>query len=170
MNKAANKKNVAISVLLFAFGFAGAPALFAQQRPAPNPPPGPLQRSEEIIYFKRMAEGGPKRGQEIYFYKCWVCHNAYTRAEGSPAPTLKDLVKRPIMLSGKPMNDENIADKIRNGGPGMPGYKYGLSDKDINDLVSFFRAGMCCWEDKEEHDPPLNPRFRAPRTPPKGEQ
>ena len=162
-------KKAIVLILLFAFGIAGAPALYSQDRPAPNPPAGPLQRSEEIIGFKRMAEGGPQRGQEIYFYKCWVCHNAYTREAGSPAPTLKDLVKRPIMLSGKPMTDENIADKIREGGPGMPGYKYGLTDKDINDLVSFFRAGMCCWEDKEEHNPPLNPRFRAPRTPPRGE-
>jgi mono/diheme cytochrome c family protein len=170
MSKLSNTKHTIPVILLCAAGIAaGAQALVAQQRPAPNPPQGPLQRSEEIIYFKRMADSGPKRGQEIYFYKCWVCHNAYTRAEGSPAPTLKDLVKRPIMLSGKPMTDENIADKIREGGPGMPGYKYSLSDQDLRDLVGFFREGLCCWEDKEEHEPPLNPRFRAPRTPPRGE-
>jgi mono/diheme cytochrome c family protein len=162
-------KQATVLILLFAFGIGGAQALYAQQRPAPNPPPGPLQRSEEIIYFKRMADSGPQRGKEIYFYKCWVCHNAYTREAGSPAPTLKDLMKRPIMMSGQPMNDENVANKIRNGGPGMPGYKYSLSDADINDLVGFFREGLCCWEDKEEHEPPLNPRFRAPRTPPRGE-
>ena len=156
-----------VFVLLCAFGIGGAQTLFAQQRPAPNPPEGPLQRSEEILYFKRMADSGPQRGKEIYFYKCWVCHNAYTREAGSPAPTLKDLMKRPIMLSGQPMNEENVANKIRNGGPGMPGYQYSLSDADINDLVGFFREGLCCWEDKEEHEPPLNPRFRAPRTPPR---
>ncbi len=155
-------------ILLCAFGLAGAPALFAQdQRPAPNPPEGPLQRMEEILDFKRLGESGPLRGQEIYFYKCWVCHNTYTREAGSPAPTLKDLYQRPVMLSGQPMNDENLANKIRDGGPGMPGYRYSLTDQDIRDLVAFFREGLCCWEDKEEHEPPLNPRFRAPRTPPR---
>jgi len=157
-----------VFILLCAFGLAGAPALFAQgQRPAPNPPEGPLQRMEEILDFKRLGQSGSLRGQEIYFYKCWVCHNAYTREAGSPAPSLKDLYQRPVMLSGQPMNDENLASKIRDGGPGMPGYRYSLTDQDIQDLVAFFREGLCCWEDKEEQEPPLNPRFRAPRTPPR---
>ena len=168
MRKAINTKSTIVFILLCAFGIGGAQTLFSQgQRPAPDPPKGPLQRSEEILYFKRMADSGPKRGQEIYFFKCWVCHNAYTRAEGTTAPTLKDLYKRPMLLSGQPVNDETVANKIRNGGPGMPGYKYALTDTDINDLVAFFREGLCCWEDKEEHEPPLNPRFRAPRTPPR---
>ena len=171
MQKAINTKSTIVFILLCAFAFgAGAQTLFSQaagQRPAPNPPRGELQRSAEILYFKRMAESGPRRGQEIYFFKCWVCHNAYTREAGSPAPTLKDLYQRPMLLSGQPVNDQTVADKIRNGGPGMPGYRYSLSDQDLNDLVGFFREGLCCWEDKEEHEPPLNPRFRAPLTPPR---
>ena len=173
MKKAGNTKSLSIYILLCAFAFgAGAQLLFSQasgssQRPAPNPPRGELQRSAEILYFKRMAESGPRRGQEIYFFKCWVCHNTYTREAGSPAPTLKDLYQRSMLLSGQPVNDQTVADKIRNGGPGMPGYRYSLSDQDLNDLVGFFREGLCCWEDKEEHEPPLNPRFRAPLTPPR---
>jgi mono/diheme cytochrome c family protein len=164
-------KSVGIRILLVGLAFA-APMLFAQtsgsgQRPAPNPPRGDLQRSAEILYFKRLADSGPRRGQEIYFFKCWVCHNAYTRAQGSTAPSLKDLYKRPALMSGQPVNDQTVADKIRNGGSAMPGYKYALSDQDINDLVGFFREGLCCWEDKEEHEPPMNPRFRSPLTPPR---
>src|SRR5437870_3082967 len=85
------------------------------ERGNPDPPKGNLQRSTEILYFKRLADSGPERGQEIYFFKCWVCHNSYTRAAGSPAPTLKDLYKRPMLLSGKPMNDESVTDQIKNG-------------------------------------------------------
>ena len=149
----------------------GAQALFAQAagsspRPAPDPPKGNLQRSAEILYFKRLADSGPLRGKEIYFFKCWVCHNDYTRAAGSVAPTLKDLYKRPALLSGQPVNDQTVADKIRNGGPGMPGYQYSLNDADLADLVSFFREGLCCWEEKDEHNPPRNQRFKAPVQPP----
>jgi len=131
------------------------------ERGTPDPPKGSLQRSAEILYFKRFADSGPERGKEIYFYKCWVCHNDYTRAAGSPAPTLRDLYKRPKLLSGQAVNDETVATKIKNGGPNMPGYQYTLSEKDIADLVSFFREGKCCWEDSEEKEPPRNPRYKA---------
>ncbi len=160
----ANARRLVLAIILI-FG-ASAAALHGQtaggdSRPAPDPPKGSLQRSEEILYFKRMADSGPERGQEIYFFKCWVCHNAYTRAAGTPAPPLKDLYKRPKLLSGQPVNDQTVTEKIKKGGPAMPGYQYSLSDQDISDLVSFFREGKCCWEDKEEFDPPRNPRYRA---------
>ena len=131
------------------------------EKPSPDPPKGNLQRSYEILYFKRLADSGPERGKEIYFYKCWVCHNAYTRAAGSVAPSLKDLYKRPKLLSGQPVNDQAVAEQIRKGGPLMPGYQYALSDSEVADLVSFFREGKCCWEDHEEKDPPRNPRYKA---------
>ena len=34
---------------------------------------------------------------------------------------------------------------------------FGMSDSDIDDLVTFIREG-CCWNDDE---PPLNPRYVA---------
>ena len=152
-------------VLVLGFSNTDAALLFSLQKSAdratPDAPKGNLQRSWEILNFKRFADSGPDRGKEIYFYKCWVCHNDYTRAAGSPAPTLRDLYKRPKLLSGQPVNDETIAAKIKNGGPNMPGYQYTLSERDLADLVSFFREGKCCWEDSEEKEPPRNPRYKA---------
>src|SRR5215472_976947 len=49
-----------------------------------------------------------------------------------------------------------VKEKIRNGGTGMAGYKYTLSDADLNDLVSYLRE-KCCWD---SYTPPLNPRYR----------
>ena len=140
---------------------AQAPSAGGGQRPSPDPPRGNMQRSAEILNFKRLADSGSDRGKEIYFFKCWVCHNAYTRAAGSIAPSLKDLYKRPKLLTGQPVNDETVAEQIKKGGPAMPGYQYSLGEQDISDLVSFFREGKCCWEDHEEHDPPANPRYKA---------
>jgi hypothetical protein len=142
------------TTLLFSFQKSG-------ERGTPDPPKGNLQRSAEILYFKRFADSGSERGKEIYFYKCWVCHNDYTRAAGSIAPTLRDLYKRPKLTSGQPVNDETVAAKIKNGGPNMPGYQYTLTEQDLSDLVSFLRAGKCCWEDSEEKEPPRNPRYKA---------
>jgi len=121
------------------------------------------QRSGDVFYMRRMGESGWQRGREIWYMKCWICHNDYTRQANDPAkstvaPTLKDLYKRPMLMSGQPVNDETVKTKIREGGPGMPGYKYGLTDKDLTDLVEYLRE-HCCWD---AQNPPPNPRFRNP--------
>jgi hypothetical protein len=165
-NKGGRMQNLRIFILLLLLAFgADTTLLFSLQksgeRGTPDPPRGNLQRSAEILYFKRLAESGSERGKEIYFYKCWVCHNDYTKAAGSIAPTLRDLYKRPKLISGQPVNDETVAAKIRNGGPSMPGYQYTLTEQDLSDLVSFLREGKCCWEDSEEKEPPRNSRYKA---------
>jgi mono/diheme cytochrome c family protein len=61
-----------------------------------------------------------------------------------------------MLLTGQPVNDETVAAKIRDGGPRMPAYRHGLSDKDLADLVEYLRE-KCCWD---ENNPPRNPRYR----------
>jgi mono/diheme cytochrome c family protein len=111
------------------------------------------QRSLETYEFKKAAASGPERGREIFYYKCWFCHNEYTKH----APQLTGLFKRETLLSGLPVNDDTVKDRIRNGGAGMAAYKYTLSEADLNDLVSFVRD-RCCWDSDA---PPANPRYRA---------
>ena len=110
------------------------------------------QRSLETYEFKKAATSGPERGREIFYYKCWFCHNEYTKQ----APQLTGLFKRETLLSGLPVNDDTVKDRIRNGGAGMAAYKYTLSEADLNDLVSFVRD-KCCWDSDA---PPANPRYR----------
>jgi len=124
------------------------------QAAADDPPPTDLyQRSLEIFEFKRGAASGVERGKEIYYYKCWFCHNDF--AEG--APKLTGVYQRGTLITGRPATDDGIKEQIREGSPGMASYKYTLSEKDIDDLVTFIREG-CCWKDDE---PPLNPRYVA---------
>jgi len=111
------------------------------------------QRSLETYQFKKAAASGPERGREIFYYKCWFCHNEYT----THAPQLTGLFKRETLLSGLPVNDDTVKDRIRNGGAGMAAYKYTLSEADLDDLVSFVRD-KCCWDSDA---PPANPRYRA---------
>jgi mono/diheme cytochrome c family protein len=111
------------------------------------------QRSLETYEFKKAAQSGPERGREIFYYKCWFCHNEFSKT----APQLTGLFQRPTLLSGLPVNSETVKDRIRNGGEGMAAYKYTLNEADLNDLVSFVRE-KCCWDSDA---PPLNPRYQA---------
>ena len=119
-----------------------------------------LQRSTRVFTFQQAAPEGNARGAEIYYYSCWTCHNSYTAEAGSPAPILEELYGRSTMLSGEPVNDDNVADKIRDGGELMPAFRYTLSDDDIADLVSYISSGDCCLASGEVNLP-ANPWYNA---------
>jgi streptogramin lyase/mono/diheme cytochrome c family protein len=131
----------------------------ARQGPAQAQPAEPAkdynQRALEIYEFRKAVQSGPARGQEIYYYKCWMCHNEL--AEGG-APKLGGLFKRSALVSGDPLNDDTIKNQIRNGSANMPAYKYVLNEADINDLVSWLHDEKCCWNSDA---PPLNPRYKG---------
>src|SRR5213593_3565938 len=113
----------------------------------------PYQRSAEIYQMKTSAARGPQRSEEIYYYKCWYCHNKYAKT----GPALNDIFKRATLRSGKPVSDEAVMDKIRQGGTVMPAYRHTLTDADLADLLSYFKNAKCCFEGDE---PPPNPRYR----------
>jgi len=155
MNKIAAP--VLAGAMLLAGSLTGTPAL--AQAPQGGTPEGkPLekdyyQRSLETYEFRKAAQSGAERGREIFYYKCWFCHNEFTKN----APQLTGLYQRGTLLSGLPVTDENVKNRIRNGGENMAAYKYTLSDADIDDLVRFVRD-KCCWDSDA---PPLNPRYQA---------
>ena len=93
-----------------------------------------LQRSLRLDNYRILAEGGPGRGENIYFFKCWMCHNQYTKT----APLLKDLYQRKNLVGGDPVSDDAVTAKIKEGGPVMPAFKFSLSDADIADLRAYF--------------------------------
>jgi mono/diheme cytochrome c family protein len=115
----------------------------------------PYQRSIAIYTFKKAAQSGPDRGREIFYYKCWFCHNEFAGPQS--APNLVGVFQRKQLLSGRPTTEDGIKDEIRNGGAGMASYKYVLTEADLNDLVSYLKNG-CCWNSES---PPPNPRFVA---------
>src|SRR5262249_23725166 len=128
-----------------------------------------LQRSVGIYAYAMAGKSGSTRGEVLYYYKCWFCHNDYARAAGSPAPALKDIFKRTTLVTGDPVNDETVAKQIRNGSAQMPAYGTALKDPDIADLLAYLHNG-CCYE---ETKPPVNPWYRAtaqnsPATPERG--
>jgi mono/diheme cytochrome c family protein len=113
----------------------------------------PYQRSLKIYEFKKAADSGADRGREIFYYKCWFCHNEF--AGPKSAPDLATVFQRKQLLSGRATTDDGIKDEIRNGGAGMAAYKFVLDDADLNDLVAYLHSG-CCWNSKRT---PPNPRY-----------
>ena len=51
-------------------------------------PADPLQWSYRIDRYRLAGDSGAARGEIIYYYKCWMCHNQYTKG----APYLKGFV------------------------------------------------------------------------------
>ena len=139
----------------------------AQQQARPGPargePAAPAkdydQRALEIYEFRKAAQSGPSRGEEIYFYKCWMCHNEL--AQGG-APKLVGLFQRPTLVTGDPVNDDNVKRQILNGSANMPAYRHVLNEADIADLMSWLRDEKCCWNSDA---PPLNPRYKGAAAP-----
>ena len=123
-------------------------------KPAGDPTLRYLQRSLEIYEFKRAAGSGPERGREIFYFKCWKCHNDFAKQAG---PALTGLFERPVLMSGKPVNNDTVRAQILDGSANMAAYKFSLEDADMNDLMSFLRE-KCCWNDDA---PPPNPRYIA---------
>jgi mono/diheme cytochrome c family protein len=144
------------AVVLAAGNWISRPAL-AQQQGIGQEPKEPAkdydQRALEIYEFKKAAQSGPDRGREIFYYKCWFCHNEFTK----DIPKLAGLYQRPALINGQPVNDDTVKNQIRDGSANMAAYKYTLSEADLNDLVSFVRDN-CCWD---SDSPPPNPRYRA---------
>src|ERR1700686_3277877 len=113
-----------------------------------------LQRSLRLDNYRILADSGAGRGENIYFFKCWMCHNQYTKT----GPLLKDLYQRKTLVTGAPVSDDSVTAKIKEGSPVMPAFKFSLSDTDIADLRAYFHSGKCC---ADGENPPLNPAYQA---------
>ncbi len=151
----------AFVVILLSFGLsvarpaaAGRSSDGAADTPTPAAYRDDLQRSYRTDHYLEVAESGVDRGENIYWHKCWACHNKYQQA----APTLEGLFKQPALITGVPVNEENVAAHIKKGGPGMPSFRTTLSDSDVADVVSYLHSEKCCVEG--EHLP-ANPWYRS---------
>lgn len=139
---------------LFGVGLA---RLASQETPRSGPVSDVVdrfQRTYEVLGYNEVARSGVARGETIYFYKCWMCHQEIgTQGDksGLVGPPLKGLLKRNA-------TDEAVAAKIRNGGPRMPSFRHTLTDRDVADLVGYLLSPACCYELDE---PPKNPHYVA---------
>jgi len=156
-NRHAVWATVTITIALVVVGTNGRVQASPPRTPADSPKvihTDDLQRSARADTYHVIADSGAGRGENIYFYKCWMCHNQYAKT----GPYLKELFKHTELMSGDPVTDENVTAKIKEGGPGMPSFRTSLSDSDIADLLTYIKEGKCCVEGE---NPAANPWYRA---------
>src|SRR5690242_10397990 len=89
-----------VVILFFAISMtrpaaAGRPRDGAADTPAPASYHDDLQRSYRTDHYLEVAESGADRGENIYWHKCWACHNKYQQA----APTLEGLFQQPALIT-----------------------------------------------------------------------
>src|SRR6476660_4816376 len=99
--------------------------------PSPPEPYDTSLRALQYYRYKRVAESGPERGRELYYFKCWQCHNEFQKT----APQLRGLYEGGRQVAGEIVTDAVLANKIRSGGPAMPAFRHELNDADVADIV-----------------------------------
>src|SRR5258707_10037400 len=110
------KATAILAMPVLAAAAAMATNVFAQEAKAPAKDYN--QRALEIYEFRKAAASGPERGQEIFYYKCWFCHNEFVQE----IPQLTGLYHKPNRLSRGGVNDNTIKNEIRTGGAGVVSY------------------------------------------------
>ena len=83
-----------------------------------------------------------QNGKAIYTDRCFICHDVDSnRVRRLGPPPLDGLFKKRTLINGKPVNEANVTEMITVGPtPGMPGFRYTLSDQEIGDLVEFLKT------------------------------
>ena len=94
--------------------------------------------------------GGPplsekaKHGKQIFNDYCYRCHqvdSARAKPLGPMGPELSGLFKKDKLIVGKPVTESNVKEVIKIGPtPGMPGFRYNLSDQEIDDLIEYLKV------------------------------
>ena len=99
---------VTSTVLMCGLSGVGLVQLASQQAPRGGPPDHVVdrfQRTHEVLRNNELATSGVARGETIYFYKCWMCHNNGARKgdeSGLVGPSLKN-------VTGRLKTDETLA-------------------------------------------------------------
>jgi mono/diheme cytochrome c family protein len=82
-----------------------------------------------------------KHGKDIFNVRCYVCHDRDSNRVKLLGPSLDGLFKKKTLIVGKPVSEDNVKEVIKTGPtPGMPSFRYSLSDQEIGDVVEFLKT------------------------------
>jgi mono/diheme cytochrome c family protein len=81
-----------------------------------------------------------KAGRRMFQTRCAMCHVAEDPGtEVEPAVTIGPF--GPLLSNARVLVDEaGVREKILNGGPRMPGYRYALSVEDLTQVIAFMKT------------------------------
>ena len=82
---------------------------------------------------------------------CAVCHTISGKWDRIVRAPLAGLFERKQLVTGQPVNEENVRALIEKGGPSlMPGFQHTLTPQEITEAIQFLKAARC---PKEAPDP-----------------
>lgn len=125
MKKAKMKAYATLLAGVLAVGAIG--TLKADERPGSNPT-GPDAKLTEQQF----------KGQGLFLERCSLCHLVRNLKSGTP-PTVGPSLKT-VFKDVSPDEEKDLRTFIMNGTPHMPGFKYALSPKEIDDLVAYLKV------------------------------
>lgn len=80
-------------------------------------------------------------GKDLFNDRCALCHDVDSARRKPLGPSLDGLFRRTTLVTGKPVNEENVKEVIITGPTsGMPAFRYTLSDRQIDDLVEYLKT------------------------------
>ena len=96
-------------------------------------------RTGDWVFAKLKNAKSAPSGQMVFAGNCSVCHFP-DRKEQKVGPGLRGLFKNPKLPdSGLPVTDENVRQRIINGGDKMPSFKY-LKEEELKALVDYLKT------------------------------
>ena len=82
-----------------------------------------------------------QKGKDLFQDACFLCHDQDSERVPLLGPSLNGLFKRTTLVTGKPVSPENVKELIKTGPtPNMPGFRYSLSDQEIDDVLEFLKT------------------------------
>jgi mono/diheme cytochrome c family protein len=83
-----------------------------------------------------------KAGRSIFQTRCAMCHVGQEPAveASSNAAERRPATMGPLLSRSNTTNDAALRQKIKDGSGRMPGYKYTLSDEQIDQVVAFMKT------------------------------
>ena len=96
-------------------------------------------RSGDWFFGKLQNAKLPQTGEELFVANCSVCHY-HDRKEKKVGPGMLGLFKSSKLPdSGLPVTDENVRERIVNGGDKMPPFKH-LSNDELDAIIDFLKS------------------------------
>jgi mono/diheme cytochrome c family protein len=127
------------NILLLAAALAGLAGISAAAPALPG-----AQEKRAAAASGQAKTGGQKlnlqetRGEGFFLQRCSICHLPRNLKFGSPATIGPDL--RGQFKSASPDDLKALRGYILKGGPGMPGFQYGLEPAEVDDLIAFLKT------------------------------
>lgn len=116
-----------LAIVLAGALYLSSARLLADERPGPNPTPAEAKLTEQQF-----------KGQNLFFQRCSLCHMARALKAGDP-PTVGPSLKT-VFKNASAGEEKDLRTFILNGTPHMPGFRYALSEKEIDDLIAYLKV------------------------------